>query len=328
MRMTFPVTRMRRLRDTERMRNLVSETRVHPDQLVLPLFFDENISSEKITESMPGVVTHPLKDYGAIANRIEESGLGSVIVFGIPGRKDPLGSEAYAGTGVSQRAIAGLKESSDLCVIADLCLCEYTSHGGCGILREDGSISNDDTLRQYAKCAVAQAEAGADIIAPSGMMDGQVASIRTALDDAGFGDVPIMAYSSKFFSSYYGPFRDIACSTPHGSDRSGHQIPCGNRREALREIALDIEEGADIVMIKPAGPYLDVIREARRSFDLPIAAYQVSGEYAMIKAAAEKGWIDEDRVMAESILSIRRAGADMVITYYAERMANLLEGRP
>lgn len=324
--MTYPVTRMRRLRSTERIRNLISETRVHPDQLILPLFFDKRISSDKITESMPGVITHPLKDYETLANGIERNGLGSVIVFGIPGKKDPLGTEAYAGDGVSQRAISGLKDNSDLCVIADLCLCEYTSHGNCGTIGRDGSISNDDTLKLYAKCAVAQAEAGADIIAPSGMMDGQVAAIRAALDDAGFENVPVMAYSSKFFSSFYGPFRDIACSVPHGNDRSGHQIPCGNRREALREIALDAEEGADMVMIKPAGPYLDVIREARLSFRLPIAAYQVSGEYAMMKAAAEKGWIDEDRVMMESVLSIRRAGADMVITYYAERIANILEG--
>lgn len=325
--MTFPITRMRRLRGTKRIRNLVSETHIHIDQLVLPLFFDEGISSERVTDSMPGVATHPLSDYESLVNRIEESGLGSVIVFGIPRNKDSVGTEAYAKDGVSQKAISGLRENSDLCVIADLCLCEYTNHGNCGILCEDGGISNDDTLEQYAKCAVAQAEAGANIIAPSGMMDGQVAALRTALDDAGFKDVMVMAYSSKFFSSYYGPFRDVVFSAPQRNDRSVHQIPCGNRREALREIALDIEEGADIVMIKPAGPYLDVIREARCSFELPIAAYQVSGEYNMIKAAAERGWINEDCAVMESILGIRRAGADIVITYYADKIANMLRGR-
>jgi porphobilinogen synthase len=315
---------MRRLRKNNRMRNLLSETRIHPDDLILPVFFDERLTDVKTTESMPGVKTYPLKGYGDIGNGIVDSGVNSVLVFGIPGKKDFIGSEAFNDEGVVQKAISGLKENSDLTVIADLCLCEYTDHGHCGVLDGNGWIENDETLELYGKTAVSQAAAGADIIAPSGMMDGQVAAIRRALDDAGFKDIPILAYSAKFFSSFYGPFRDVACSSPSSGDRAGYQMPCGNRREAMREIELDVAEGADMIMVKPAGPYLDIIRDAANSFDQPLAAYQVSGEYATIKAAAEKGWIDGDAAMMESLLSIKRAGADMIITYYAEEAARKL----
>ncbi len=298
--------------------------RLHPDEFVLPIFFDERLSEEKATDSMPGVGTFPLKGYDGIASGIQGSGVNSVLVFGVPSGKDARGSGAYAKDGVVQKAISGLKESSDLLVISDLCLCEYTDHGHCGVLDGSGRVKNDETLELYAKTAVSQAAAGADIIAPSGMMDGQVSAIRTALDDAGFKEVPIMAYSAKFFSAYYGPFRDVACSAPGHGDRAGYQMPCGNRKEAVREIALDVEEGADIIMVKPAGPYLDIVRDAADMFDLPLAAYQVSGEYAMIKAAAGNGWIDEDRVMMESLLGIKRAGADIIITYYAKEAARKL----
>jgi porphobilinogen synthase len=319
----FPQTRLRRLRQNENIRNLVAETRLHPDNMILPIFFDENIGSIKKTDSMPDVDTYPLTGYDGIASRIQSNNVNSVLVFGVPKKKDGVGSGAYSDKGVVQKAIAGLKDNSDLLVIADLCMCEYTDHGHCGVMHGD-IVDNDKTIDLYGRIATSQADAGADIIAPSGMMDGQVAAIRSALDDSGHKNVPIMAYSAKFRSAYYGPFRDIACSAPGKGDRSGYQMPCGNSREAMREIESDIEEGADIVMVKPAGPYLDIIRDASASFDVPIAAYQVSGEYAMIKAAAKNGWIDEDRIMMESLLGIKRAGADMIITYYAEKVANML----
>lgn len=291
---------------------------------MLPIFFDEKLSKSKINESMPGVRTFPLGGYDEIASGIQSSGVNSVLVFGVPAEKDPQGSGAYAVDGVVQKAICGIKENSDMLVIADLCLCEYTDHGHCGVLDKSGWVKNDETLELYAKTAVSQAAAGADVIAPSGMMDGQISAVRTALDDAGFKEIPIMAYSAKFYSAYYGPFRDVACSTPSHGDRAGYQMPCGNRKEAIREIELDIEEGADIIMVKPAGPYLDIVRDAAEMFDLPLAAYQVSGEYAMIKAAARNGWIDEDRVMMESLLGIKRAGADIIISYFAEEAARKL----
>ena len=322
--MYYPEVRMRRLRQSEKIRNLVAETRLHPDQFILPIFFDENLNKVKTTDSMPGVKTFPLSGYDKIASDIQESGVNSVLVFGVPAHKDAVGSGAYAKDGVVQKAIEGLKKNSDMLIIADLCLCEYTDHGHCGVLDHDGCVINDETIELYAKTAVSQADAGADIIAPSGMMDGQIAAIRAALDDAGHKNVPIMAYSAKFYSAYYGPFRDVANSAPGKGNRAGYQMQCGNRREAMREIELDIEEGADMIMVKPAGPYLDIIREARDRFDLPLAAYQVSGEYAMIKAAAANGWIDEERIMMESLLGIKRAGADMIITYFAEEAARML----
>ncbi len=320
----FPEMRLRRLRQSPYMRDLTNETSLEPGNFVLPMFFDENISSVKVTASMPGVKTYPLKGYDEIASDIQSNGINAALLFGIPAKKDAVGSGAYAKDGVVQKAIEGLKENSDMLVISDLCLCEYTNHGHCGVLSPCGCVENDPTLELYAKTAVSQADAGADIIAPSGMMDGQIAAIREALDDAGHKNVAIMAYSAKFYSAYYGPFRDVADSAPESGNRAGYQMPCGNRKEAMREIELDVAEGADIIMVKPAGPYLDIIREAADRFDYPIAAYQVSGEYAMIKAAAANGWIDHDRVMMESLLAIKRAGANIIITYFAEEAAKKL----
>jgi len=314
--------RMRRLR-SERILNMVKETRLHKDDLILPLFFDESLKDIAYTESMPGVPTYPISMCQTVAMSIKEKGLRSVLLFGIPSVKDPLGKQAYDAEGVTQNVIRGMKDSG-LFIIADLCLCEYTDHGHCGILSK-GKVDNDLTLQYYAKTAVSLAEAGADMVAPSGMMDHQVRVIRSALDDSGHKDVGILAYSAKYASAFYGPFRDIAHSAPKQGDRSSYQMQPANRREAIREIKLDVQEGADIVMIKPAMSYLDIIRDVRERFDIPIVAYQVSGEYSMIKAAAEKGWIDEERAMMESILSIKRAGADIIITYFAEEVAKRLE---
>ena len=322
--MNYPELRMRRLRKNRIIEDMVAETVLTPSNLILPIFFDENIDKDRPVASMPGVVNHPLKGYDAIGQGILGNGVRSVIVFGNPKSKDSKGSQAYAKDGVSQKAIRGLKDNSDLYVIADLCMCEYTDHGHCGIVHDD-VVDNDATLEMYGKIAVSQAQAGADMIAPSGMMDGQVGAIRKALDDAGFTDIPIMAYSAKYCSGFYGPFRDAVSSSFGGGSRSAYQMQWGNRREAMREIQLDIDEGADIIMVKPAMSYLDIIREARDRFDCPMAAYQVSGEYSMIQAAAANGWLDGDRVMMESLISIKRAGADMIITYFAEKAAKMTE---
>ena len=322
--MNYPELRMRRLRKNRIIEDMVAETVLTPSNLILPIFFDENIDKDRPVASMPGVVNHPLKGYDAIGQGILGNGVRSVIVFGNPKSKDSKGSQAYAKDGVSQKAIRGLKDNSDLYVIADLCMCEYTDHGHCGIVHDD-VVDNDATLEMYGKIAVSQAQAGADMIAPSGMMDGQVGIIRKALDDAGFTDIPIMAYSAKYCSGFYGPFRDAVSSSFGGGSRSAYQMQWGNRREAMREIQLDIDEGADIIMVKPAMSYLDIIREARDRFDCPMAAYQVSGEYSIIQAAAANGWLDGDRVMMESLISIKRAGADMIITYFAEKAAKMTE---
>ncbi len=331
----FPINRGRRLRQTPEIRSLVRETRLDPSELILPVFFDANIDEVKYTDSMPGVPTYPLSGYESITKDILDSGVSSVLVFGVPKKKDSVGSDAYSDDGVVQQAIRGLKgalkDGEELVVIADLCMCEYTDHGHCGVLRDDGDVDNDPTIELYGKIAISQARAGADIIAPSGMMDGQIDAIRTALDMEGFENTPIMAYSAKYQSAYYGPFRDIANSAPscqcHArKDRATYQMDPANRREALREIASDLDEGADIIMVKPTGPYLDIVREAADSFPVPICAYQVSGEYAMIKAAARNGWIDERRIMMESLIGIKRAGADMIITYYAKDAAKVLRG--
>ena len=322
--MNYPELRMRRLRKNRIIEDMVAETVLTPSNLILPMFFDENIDKDRPVASMPGVVNHPLKGYDAIGQGILDKGVRSVIVFGNPKSKDSKGSQAYARDGVSQKAIRGLKDNSDLYVIADLCMCEYTDHGHCGIVHDD-VVDNDATLEMYGRIAVSQAQAGADMIAPSGMMDGQVGAIRKALDDAGFTDIPIMAYSAKYCSGFYGPFRDAVSSSFGGGSRSAYQMQWGNRREAMREIQLDIDEGADIIMVKPAMSYLDIIREARDRFDCPMAAYQVSGEYSMIQAAAANGWLDGDRVMMESLISIKRAGADMIITYFAEKAARMTE---
>lgn len=316
---------MRRLRLNPAVRNLVAETRLDASEFVLPIFFDANIEEPKTTDSMPGVTTYPLSGYREIVDNIQGNGVNSVLVFGIPDKKDAKGSDAYDEDGVVQRAIRGLRRESDsLLIMADLCMCEYTDHGHCGILDGNGYVVNDETIGIYSKIAVSQAKAGADIIAPSGMMDGQIAAIRSALDKAGYTETAIMAYSAKFHSSYYGPFRDVACSAPDKGDRANYQMPCGNRREAMREIDMDVSEGADMIMVKPAGPYLDIIREATNKYGLPLAAYQVSGEYAMIKAAGQNGWINEKRVMMESLLAIKRAGANIIITYFATDAARLL----
>lgn len=312
----FPENRMRRIRVDARVRNMLTETRLHADDFVLPLFFDERLDSVKYTDSMPGVPTYPLKDAKNVAERLHSSGINAVMLFGIPKKKDSVGTGAYT-NGVVQSAIEKMRSSSDMLVIADLCMCEYTDHGHCGIL-SDGEVDNDKTLPYYGKIAASLAEAGAHMVAPSGMMDGQVLRIREALDDASFRDVSIMAYSAKFCSSFYGPFRDIACSAPSKCGRETYQMNPANGREAMSEMERDIEEGADIIMVKPAMPYLDIIRQARDEFSVPIAAYQVSGEYAMIKAAAANGWLDERRAMMESLLSIKRAGADILISYFAE----------
>ncbi len=301
------------------------ETELDVRDLVCPMFVNESLNAPREISSMPGVSALPLSHVGREAEAVSGLGIPAVLLFGVPRVKDARGSGAWDEQGVTQKAIREIKASSDVLVIADLCLCEYTDHGHCGVLR-DGAVDNDSTLELYGLTAISQAEAGADMIAPSGMMDGQVAMIREALDDAGFENVPIMSYAAKYASAFYGPFREAAESAPRSGDRRTHQMDPANAKEALREMRLDVAEGADILMVKPALPYLDIIREARREFDLPIAAYNVSGEYSMLKAAAANGWIDHDRAMMEALGSIKRAGADIIITYFAKEAAALLEG--
>ena len=321
----FPKSRPRRLRISPGVRDMVRETELSVRDLIHPMFVNESLSAAREVSSMPGVIVNPPSGAVTEAREAEELGIPAVLLFGIPERKDEEGSAAWAKGGVVQKAVRDIKGGTGMTVITDLCLCEYTSHGHCGILRGNG-IDNDLTLERYARTAVSQAEAGADIIAPSGMMDGQVSAVREALDDAGFQNVAIMAYSAKYASAFYGPFRDAASSTPSFGDRRTHQMDPGNRREAMREMMSDLQEGADILMVKPALSYLDIIREARDAFDEPLAAYNVSGEYAMIKAAASNGWLDGERAMMEALLSIKRAGADMVITYFAMEAARVLRG--
>lgn len=309
--------RFRRLRSSEAMRSLVRETRLHREALIYPIFVAEGNSIEKPVDSMPGVYQYSVDRLDGILRQVTESGIAGLLIFGIPAHKDELASQAYAENGITQRAIRYIKEKApSLLVIADVCLCEYTSHGHCGVVCGH-EILNDETLPLLAKMAVSLADAGADIIAPSDMMDGRVAAIRAALDENGHKQTPILSYSAKFASAYYAPFRDAAESAPGFGDRKTYQMDCANGREALREIADDIAEGADMVMVKPALAYLDVLHAARDRFDLPIAAYNVSGEYAMVKAAAQNGWIDEKRVVLENLTAIRRAGADIIITYHA-----------
>ncbi|MGD0818650.1 MAG: porphobilinogen synthase [Methanomassiliicoccales archaeon] len=319
----FPESRSRRLRMNATVREMVRETRLSTKDLISPIFVDENITRPREIQSMPGVYNLPMDSVTQEANDVSQLGIPAVLLFGIPKRKDEEGSEAWSSAGVVQRAIRELKKESHVAVIADLCLCEYTSHGHCGVVK-NGSVVNDETIELYGRTAVAQARAGADMVAPSGMMDGQISAIRRALDEGGFDDVPIMSYSAKYASAFYGPFRDAAQSTPQFGDRRTHQMDPGNAREALREMDEDLAEGADILMVKPALAYLDVIKEARVRFDAPIAAYNVSGEYSMIKAAAHNGWIDHDRAMMETLVSIKRAGADMIITYFAKEAAKLM----
>lgn len=322
----FPVARPRRLRRTPALRRMVAETRLAPADLVLPMFVKEGISEPQPVASMPGVVQHTRDSLRKAAHEAAEAGVGGLILFGIPAVKDGAGSGADDPAGIVQLALRDLK--SDLgdaaVVMTDLCLDEYTDHGHCGILTAGGEIDNDATLERYASIAVAQAAAGAQVVGPSGMMDGQVGVIREALDKAGYSDVAILGYSVKYSSAYYGPFRDAAECAPQFGDRSTHQQDPANADESLREVFLDLDEGADMVMVKPAGPYLDIVRRVRDAVDVPVVAYQVSGEYAMIEAAAEKGWIDRDRIIMESLLSIRRAGADLTLTYWATEVAKKL----
>ena len=328
--MSFPITRMRRLRRNETLRRMVRETRVSVDNLIMPLFVREGSRVKNPIASMPGQFQWSVDTLTNECQALEQLGIPAVILFGIPDRKDAEGSEAHAPDAVVCRAIESIKDACDsLVVITDVCLCEYTDHGHCGIIAEnrDGvpDVDNDATLDVLVEEALAHVRAGADMVAPSDMMDGRIAEIRDALDDNGFSDIPIMAYSAKFASAFYGPFRDAAESPPKFGDRSSYQMDPPNLDEAIREIALDIEEGADIVMVKPALPYLDVLRRAADEFDLPFAAYNVSGEYAMVKAAAQNGWIDEKRVAIETLTAIRRAGASMILTYWAKDAAQWLK---
>ena len=324
--MPFPATRLRRLRRTSPLRDLVRETRLSAGDLVMPLFVEEGIEAPAPIEAMPGIVRLPLGDLAREAGEIAALGIPAVLLFGIPAVKDEEGSAAWDENGVVQEATRAIKAAQpDLLVIADLCLCEYTSNGHCGLLGPDGSVENDATLELLCRTAVEQARAGADIIAPSDMMDGRVGAIRAALDEEGFSEIPILAYSAKFASAFYGPFREAAGSAPAFGDRRGYQMDPGNAREALREALLDVEEGADVVMVKPALPYLDVIRRIADATTLPIAAYNVSGEYAMVKAASAAGWLDERAAVLETLTAIRRAGADIVISYHAKDAARWLQ---
>ncbi|MGD0201169.1 MAG: porphobilinogen synthase [Bryobacteraceae bacterium] len=322
--MAFPETRMRRLRSSEALRSLVRETHLEPSQFILPLFVCPGEGVRRAISSMPGHCQLSVEEAVREAMEAQYLGLGGVLLFGLPERKDENASEAYADDGIVQRAVRAIKLGvPGLVVITDVCNCEYTSHGHCGKV-VDGDVDNDATLEWLARGAVSHARAGADIVAPSDMMDGRVAAIRKALDEAGFTNTPILSYAAKFASVFYGPFREAAESAPQFGDRRSYQMDPANAREALREIELDLEEGADMVMIKPAMPYLDIIRQARDRWDVPLAAYQVSGEFSMIMAAARAGWIDGQRAMLESLTAIRRAGADVVITYFAKQAAALI----
>jgi porphobilinogen synthase len=318
------IERPRRLRRNETIRALVRETTLTPDDLVYPLFVCEGEGVRREIGSMPGVFNLSADELVKEVESARSEGIRSVILFGVPDEKDAVGSQAYAEDGITQKAIRALKrEVSNTLVIADNCLCEYTEHGHCGVI-EAAEVLNDPTLELLARTAVSQAEAGADIIAPSNMMDGFVVAIREALDASGFEHIPIMSYAVKYASGFYGPFREAAQSAPQFGDRRGYQMDPANSREAMREAELDYQQGADMLMVKPALPYLDIIRAVRERFDLPIAAYQVSGEYAMIKAAGRLGWIDEERVALESLTSIKRAGADIILTYFAREIAKRL----
>ncbi|MBP0957038.1 MAG: porphobilinogen synthase [Oscillospiraceae bacterium] len=317
--------RFRRLRSAENIRRIVRETHIDKSSLIYPVFVEEGENIKKPVDSMPGVFRYSVDRLGEILAEIRSANIGGLLIFGIPKHKDELGSCAYDDNGITQQAVRYIKsEYPEMLVIADVCLCEYTSHGHCGVVH-NGRIINDETLPLLAKMSVSLANAGADIIAPSDMMDGRVAAIRKALDENGFGDTPVMAYSAKFASGYYSPFRDAAESAPSFGDRRTYQMDCANGREAMLEIEEDIAEGADIVMVKPALAYLDLVRAARDRFDMPLAAYNVSGEYSMVKAAAQNGWIDEKRIVMENLTAIKRAGADIIITYHALEAARWID---
>jgi len=323
--MPYPVYRPRRLRELPLIRKLVRETSLRPDHLLYPLFVVHGRGVREGISSMPGQYRLSVDELLKECKDAASMGIPGVLLFGIPREKDPRGSEAYAEDGIIQQAVRAVKETiPDLLVVTDVCLCEYTSHGHCGVV-EDGRVKNDPSLDLIARTALSHVEAGADMVAPSDMMDGRVGAIREALDEAGYQEAPIMAYSAKYASAFYGPFREAAESTPQFGDRRSYQMDPANGVEAMREIALDVDEGADIVMVKPALPYLDVIARAKAEFGLPVAAYSVSGEYAMIRAAGQLGWLDEERAMVEALTGIRRAGADIIITYFAKDLARLIE---
>lgn len=316
--MTFPVTRPRRLRASEAIRRMVRETPLSPDNFIYPLFVTHGLDVKLEISSMPGVFRFSVDALESEIKEIKLLGIPAVLLFGIPARKDDVASEAYDPEGIVQRAVRKIKQiAPDLAVITDVCLCEYMIHGHCGIVKGE-RIDNDETLELLARTALSHAEAGADIVAPSDMMDGRIGAVREVLDEARFTDVSILAYSAKFASAFYGPFRDAADSAPEFGDRKSYQMDPANRREAMKEIMLDVEEGADIIMVKPALSYLDIVSDAKLSIELPIAAYNVSGEYSMVKAAAAKGWIDERRVVMEILTSIKRAGADIILSYHAK----------
>lgn len=324
--MAYPTHRPRRLRSTPALRKMLAETTLEPQDMIAPLFIKEGISDAIEIKSMPGVFQNTLESLRKEVSDTMNAGVNSVILFGIPSKKDEIGSAGDDPNGIVQQAVKMLKDDhgDELVVITDDCMDEFTSHGHCGIIREDGTVDNDTTLERYAAIAIAQANAGSDMIAPSGMMDGQVGAIRSALDENGFKNLPIMAYSAKYASAEYGPFRDAAECAPSFGDRRSYQMQYPNVREAIIETELDLEEGADIVMVKPALAYLDVIKTIRDTFDAPIAAYHVSGEYAMLKAAAANGWIDGDMVALEHLTSIKRAGADLILTYLAKEVGQRL----
>ena len=322
--MAFPIHRPRRLRRTEALRRMVRETDLRPSDFIYPLFVVEGRGVRKPVPSMPGIDNLSVDLAVEEAKRARAVGVPAVILFGIPGQKDPRGTGAWAEDGIVQKALRAMKDAvPELQLLADICLCEYTDHGHCGVIH-GGEVDNDQSLPLLAQMAVSCARAGADIVAPSDMMDGRVAAIRTALDGAGLSRIPILSYAAKYASGFYGPFREAAQSTPQFGDRRGYQMDPGNVREALKEVALDLDEGADLVMVKPALSYLDVISRVKERFDVPVAAYNVSGEYAMVKAAAANGWIDGERVMMEVLTSIKRAGADLILTYHAVEAAELL----
>ncbi|HEX8736299.1 MAG TPA: porphobilinogen synthase [Pyrinomonadaceae bacterium] len=320
----FPVTRLRRLRKTAQLRDMFRETSLSKKDFIYPLFVVEGEKVKKEISSMPDNFQMSIDNILREGETLSKLGIDSILLFGIPDAKDEIGSGAYAADGIIQKAVRAVKkEFPEMLVVTDVCLCEYTSHGHCGVI-ENEYVENDKTLELLAKEALSHAESGADIIAPSDMMDGRVGAIRKILDENGFAETPVMAYSAKFSSAFYGPFREAAESAPQFGDRKSYQMDAGNSDEAMREIALDIQEGADIVMVKPALSYLDLIRRAKDNFNIPIAAYNVSGEYSMIKAAAERGWLDGEKVMLEVLTSIKRAGADVIITYFAKEAAKII----
>ncbi|HEY0126605.1 MAG TPA: porphobilinogen synthase [Blastococcus sp.] len=321
-----PIARGRRLRSTPALRRLTAQTRLAPADFVLPVFVKQGIAEPVAIGSMPGVVQHTLDSLRKAAHEAADAGIGGLMLFGIPGEKDPVGSQADAADGIVNVALRQLRADlgDELVLMADLCLCEYTDHGHCGVVTPAGVVDNDPTLDRYAAVAVAQAQAGAHVIAPSGMMDGQVGAIRTALDGAGYAELPILAYAAKYASGFYGPFREAAEGAPQFGDRSTYQMDPPNADEALREVAQDLAEGADFVMVKPALPYLDIITRVADAVHVPVSAYQVSGEYAMVEAAAANGWVDRERAIVETLTAIRRAGAGTVLTYWAVEAARLL----